>query len=102
MLAGIFFTTLVTQSVVRLGYGLEERDSVPGRCSIGIFFSSPWRPDRLWGPPTLLTSYRGFLSRRYSDRIVKLITHLHLMLRSRMRGAVPPLPHYVFMMWCLI
>jgi hypothetical protein len=26
----------------------------------------------------------------------------HLVLRSRMRGAIPPLPHYVFMAWCLV
>jgi hypothetical protein len=24
------------------------------------------------------------------------------MLRSRMRGAIPPLPQYVFMAWCLV
>jgi hypothetical protein len=30
---------------------------------------------------------------------VKLTTHLHLMPRSRMRGAIPPLPQYAFMAW---
>jgi hypothetical protein len=29
----------------------------------------------------------------------KLTTHLHLVPRSRMRGAIPPAPHYVFMAW---
>jgi hypothetical protein len=29
-------------------------------------------------------------------------THLHLVPRSRMRGAIPPLPHYVFVAWCLV
>jgi hypothetical protein len=33
---------------------------------------------------------------------VKLTTHLHVMPRSRMRGAIPPLPQYVFMAWCLV
>jgi hypothetical protein len=33
---------------------------------------------------------------------VKLITHLHLVLRSRMRGAIPPLPQYVYMACCLV
>jgi hypothetical protein len=33
---------------------------------------------------------------------VKLTTHLHLVLRSRIRGAIPPLPQYVFMAWCLV
>jgi len=28
------------------------------------------------------------------------ITHLHLMPRSRMRGAIPQLPQYAFMAWC--
>jgi hypothetical protein len=27
---------------------------------------------------------------------------LHLVPRSRMRGAIPPLPQYVFMAWCLV
>jgi hypothetical protein len=33
---------------------------------------------------------------------VKLTTHLHLEPRSRMRGAIPPLPQNVFMAWCLV
>jgi hypothetical protein len=32
-----------------------------------------------------------------SFRGVKLTTHLHIMPRLRMRGAIPPLPQYVFM-----
>jgi hypothetical protein len=32
---------------------------------------------------------------------VNLTTRLHLVPRLRMRGAVPPLPQYVFMEWCL-
>jgi len=31
---------------------------------------------------------------------VKLTTHLHLVPRSRVRGAILPLPQYVFMAWC--
>jgi hypothetical protein len=33
---------------------------------------------------------------------VKLTTHLHLVQRSRMRGAKPPLPQYIFMAWCIV
>jgi hypothetical protein len=33
---------------------------------------------------------------------VKLTTHLHLVPRSRMRGAILPLPQYVFMALCLV
>jgi hypothetical protein len=32
---------------------------------------------------------------------VKLTTHLHLVPRSRMRGATPPLSQYVLKAWCL-
>jgi hypothetical protein len=42
----------VAHSVQWLGYLLGERDSIPGRT--GFFFSPP-RPDRLWGPPNLLS-----------------------------------------------
>jgi hypothetical protein len=39
-------------------YGLDGRGSIPDR-SRG-FFLSPLRPDRLWGPPSLLyNEYRG-------------------------------------------
>jgi hypothetical protein len=34
----------------------------------------------------------GFLSLGLNGRGVKLIIHLHLLPRSRMRGAIPPLP----------
>jgi hypothetical protein len=33
---------------------------------------------------------------------MKLTTHLHLLPRSRMREAIPLLPQYVFMTWCLV
>jgi hypothetical protein len=33
---------------------------------------------------------------------VKLTTYFHLVPRIRMRGAIPPLPEYVFTAWCLV
>jgi hypothetical protein len=40
---------------------MDERGSIPGRCY--DFYSSPLRPDRLWGPSSLLSiGYRGVLS----------------------------------------
>jgi hypothetical protein len=33
---------------------------------------------------------------------VRLTTQLHLVLRSGMHAAVPPLLLYVFMVWCLV
>jgi hypothetical protein len=64
------------------------------------FFSSPLRPDRLRGPPNLLCNgYQGLFPLEQSGRGVKLTTHLHLVARSIMRGAIPPLPQYAFMAW---
>jgi len=56
----------------------------------------PTQPPIQWVP--------GILSRGYSGRGVKLTTHLHLVLRLRMRGAIPPLPHMsqCLMAWCLV
>jgi hypothetical protein len=33
---------------------------------------------------------------------VKLTTHLHVVLRSRISRAIPPLPQYIFMVWCSV
>jgi hypothetical protein len=46
------------------------------------FFSTPHSSDRLWGPSSLLSNVYGQLfTRDKSGRGVKLITHLHLVLR---------------------
>jgi hypothetical protein len=43
---------------VAMSYGAGRADSIPG--SGKIFFSTPQRPDPLWGPPSLLSNgYRG-------------------------------------------
>jgi len=50
------------QPVQRLGYGLDDRYSIPGRSNDRICFSSPPRADRLWGPPSLLSNgYRRLI-----------------------------------------
>jgi hypothetical protein len=41
----------------------------------------------------------GFLSRNQTDRDIKLTTHLHLVPRLRISGAMPLLPLYTFMAW---
>jgi len=57
--------------------------------------------DAFWGPPSLLSNgYQRLFPWGYSGRGTKLTTHLQLVLRSRMRGAIPPLQQYVFMAWC--
>jgi hypothetical protein len=43
---------------IALGYGLEDRGSIPGGC--WEFFSKTPRQERLWGPPSLLSNgYQG-------------------------------------------
>jgi hypothetical protein len=78
-------------------YSADDRGSSPGRGR--EFFSSPPRPDRLWSPPSLLSSgYQGISlgvkrPRREAD---------HPVPKSRKRGAIPQLPHYTFTAWCSV
>jgi hypothetical protein len=73
--------------------GLESRQG------LGIFLFTtasrpalgPIQPPIQWAP--------GALS---SGRGVKQTTHLHLVPRSRMSGATPPLPQYAFIAWCSV
>jgi len=54
--------------------------------------SSPKCRNWLWDERSHLFNGTGILSRRYSGRDVRLTTHLHLVLRLRMSGAMPLLP----------
>jgi hypothetical protein len=45
---------------IALGYGLDDRGSRVRFRGGWEFFSSPPRPERLWGPPSLLSNgYQG-------------------------------------------
>jgi hypothetical protein len=45
---------------------------------------------------------KKFLNQLLYTQGVKLTSHLRLVPRSRMRGAIPPLRQYAFMVWCLV
>jgi hypothetical protein len=78
---------MIAQLVQSLGFGLDDQGSILGRGSNGIF-SSPPRPYRLWGPPSLLSDgYGGG----------ELTTHHHLVLREY--TSTPP---HVFMALYLV
>jgi len=54
------------------------------------------------GPPILVSNgYQG-PSLGVKQQDVKMTTHLHLVLRSRICGAIPPLPQYAFMVCCSV
>jgi hypothetical protein len=55
-------------------------------------FSSPKPTDRVCNPPRLLFSVygRGSFPLDKTAEDLKLTTHIHLVLRLRMRGAIPP------------
>jgi hypothetical protein len=52
------------------------------------------QPATLWVP--------GAFSLGLKRTSMKLTTHLHLAQRLRMCEAIPPLPQYSFMAWCLV
>jgi hypothetical protein len=76
-----------------MDYGLDSWGSIPGRGK--RFFSSPQHP------ASYPMGTRGSLLRKKCGCGMKLTTHLHLMLRSRMVELYLHSP-YVFMTWCLI
>jgi hypothetical protein len=58
------------------------------------FFSLPPCSDWFWGLSSLLSNgYQGHFPWGQRGRDVKLTTHLHLPQKSRMRGAIPPVPN---------
>jgi hypothetical protein len=88
--ANICKETGISQLIYKLGFELDDRDSIRSRGRES--FSSPPRTDRLWGPPSLLShGYRG----------MKLTAHLHLAPRLRNVELCLHSP-WVFKAWCLV
>jgi hypothetical protein len=67
---------------------------VSKRSQEGYTSSSPLYLDRLWGPPSLLTEYRGHFPHMLSSWIVKLTSHLHPIPKLHSHSLDP------FIEWC--
>jgi hypothetical protein len=105
MILGLFNDAL--WPISNLGSSVVIQDGRPGFNSRkeqwSDSFSSPPRPDRLWGPTDLLSNgYRRLFHREWSSWGVNLTTHIHLMPRLSIHGAIPPLPQFAFMAWCSV
>jgi hypothetical protein len=93
-------------------YGFKRRDSAVGIATsrwsddrgVGVrllegsrIFTSSRRPERLWGPPSLL--YNGYPGVKRPGREADYSQQVP---RSRKYGSIHPLHPYVFKEWCLI
>jgi hypothetical protein len=76
-------------------YRLEGPGLIPGSAR---FFFSLQRPDRLWGPPSLLSNgYQGLLLRGAKRQGREADHSPPSSAEVKNGGAMPPLPPYVFM-----
>ena len=92
----LWLCSLMLRSRYRLGYALGRSGvrSPSPRFSLLQNIS-----DRVWGPPTLLTSEYWRLTRWTSGRAFNWRTHFHLWPRLGISGAIPVLPLYAFKAW---
>jgi hypothetical protein len=82
------------------GYGLDDR-GFGSRQGLGIFITTVSRP--ILGPTQPPVQWvPGALSFGVKRPVREADDSLHLVPRLRMRGAVSPLPQYVFMVWYLV
>jgi hypothetical protein len=58
-----------------------------------LFISSPKCPYRLWVLPSHQYCTGGAFPGNKANESIKLITHLHVMPKLRMCGAIPPIPY---------
>jgi hypothetical protein len=86
-------------SGIALGYGLDDR-GCDSRQGPGIFLFTTVSKPAVGPTQPPIQRVPGALSLRVKQPGMKLTIHLHLAPRSRMRGAIHPLPQYAFI-WCL-
>jgi hypothetical protein len=67
---------------------------VPGFKSLQV---EPTCPDQYWKPHSLLLNgYQELFPLGYGNQSIRLTTQLHLVLRLRMNGGIPPFPPIAF------
>jgi hypothetical protein len=87
---------------IALDYGLDDRGSgFDSQRRLGIFLITASRM-ALGLTQHPIQWVPGVLSLGVKRLGVVLTTYLNLVPRSRMRGAIPPLPQYAFMAWCSV
>jgi hypothetical protein len=92
---------VITQSVYRLGYGLDDWGPDPGRG--WEFFSSPPCPDRLWDPTqTPIHWIRGAVSLGIKQPGRKSDHSPPSSVKVKNAWSYTATPQYVFMAWCLV
>jgi hypothetical protein len=95
-------TTLCRSVIAQSGYGLDDRGSrVRFPAGLGIFVFAIVSRMALGAHPA---SYpMGVVDSFAGGKVAGVWSWpLHLLPKSRMRGAIPPPPQYVFMAWCLV
>jgi hypothetical protein len=94
-MAKLFITQDSSVSITR-GCGMDGRGSISWRCR--RFFSTPQRPDRLWGSSSHLSSgYLGLFPLWWNVQGMKLTTRQ----RSEWWSYIST-PPFVFSAWCMI
>jgi hypothetical protein len=78
----------VAQSLQGLGYGLDDRVSIPGTANTKIFSLHHGVQTGFGAHPASYPLNSSFPGGK--------VAHLHLVSTLRMREAVPPLPQHVF------
>jgi hypothetical protein len=83
-----------------MSYGLDSRGSIPGRGK--KFFFMTQRPDRLWGPSSLLSNgYRGSYHRgKATEALSSPITSFYC--RGQEWWSYTSTPQHIFLAWFLI